>query len=171
MLPVAEDAETLELHVHHVDEAGGVGAARAPEIGQRHVAFLRAELAVDLQLNRQSVTVVAEHVRGIEPHHGPRLHHEVLQDLVHGRAEVNPAVRVRRTVVQHELRPARAALADALVQTHLGPARERLRLCRLEVRLHREVGARQVQRVLPLSHGSFYFSAFVHDRMDPACRT
>ena len=38
MVPVAEDAEPLEFLRHHADEPLGVGAARAPEVGHRHVA-------------------------------------------------------------------------------------------------------------------------------------
>ena len=71
MLPVAEDAEPLELPGHHVDESLGVGAAGASEIGRAHLALLRPELAVHLQLDRQSVTVVSRHVRRIEPRHRP----------------------------------------------------------------------------------------------------
>src|SRR6202030_3983837 len=43
--PVAEDAEPLELCAHRADEPLGVRAAGAAEIGDRHLAFLRAELA------------------------------------------------------------------------------------------------------------------------------
>ena len=60
MRPVAEDAEALELaRVIDADEPLGVRAARATEVGGRHLALLRAELAVDLQLDRQAVTVAA----------------------------------------------------------------------------------------------------------------
>ncbi len=54
--------------------------------------------------------------------------------------------------MQHELRPPAPRLADPLVQVHLLPAGERLRLGGLKVRLHRKVGAREVQRVFPVRH-------------------
>ena len=63
VLPVAEDPEALELLRHHADVALGVGAAGAAEIGDAHLALLRPELAIDLQLDRQAVAVVARHVR------------------------------------------------------------------------------------------------------------
>src|SRR4029450_8823895 len=59
MVPVAEHAKPLELDAHHVYEPRGVIAAGAPEISHRHVALLRPELPVNLQFDRQSVTVVA----------------------------------------------------------------------------------------------------------------
>ena len=111
LIPVAEDAEPLELLGHRADEALGVGAARAAEIGHRHLALLRTELPIDLQLDRQPVAVVADHVRRVEAGHRSRLDDEILQDLVQRRADVDVAVRVRRAVVQHELRRAPAVLA------------------------------------------------------------
>ena len=105
MLPVAEDPEPLKLFGHHADEALRVGAAGSSHVGERHLPLPRAELAIDLQLDRQPMAVVSRHVRRVEPRHGPRLHDEVLQDLVERGAEVNLAVRVRRTVVQNEARP------------------------------------------------------------------
>ena len=41
VIPVAEHHQPLELVGHHVDEALGVGAAGAAEVGHRHVALLR----------------------------------------------------------------------------------------------------------------------------------
>ena len=152
VVPVAEDHQPLELVGHHVDEAPGVVAAGAADVGDRHVALLRPKLAIDLQLDRQAVAVVARHVGHVEAGHRPRLDDEVLQDLVERRAEVDLAVGVRRTVVEDELRRAAALLANLPVQVHRLPARERLRLGRLQVGLHRKTCARQVDRVFPLGH-------------------
>ena len=153
IVPRAEDAEALELLAHRADEALGVRAARAAEVGDRHLALLRAELAIDLQLDRQPVTVVADDVRRVEPGHRPRFDDELLEDLVERRAHVDVAVGVRRAVVQHELRRAGPARANLPVEVHRGPPGERLGLARRQVRLHREVGARQVDGVFPLRHG------------------
>ena len=128
--------------------------ALAAEVGDRHLPLLRAELAIDLELDRQAVTVPARHVGRIEARHAARLHHEILEDLVERRADVDLAVGVRRAVVQHELRRAFAGTAELAVQVHLLPASDRLRLSRLQIGLHREGGSRQVARVLPLGHGS-----------------
>ena len=159
MVPVAEDAQPLKLAAHDADEARGVRAAGAPEVRQRHLALLRTELAVDLQLDRQPVAVVAEDVRRVEALHRAGLDDEILEDLVHRRADVDLAVRVGRPVVQDELRAPAPRLANPLVQTHLLPSGEGLRLGRLQVRLHGKVGAREVERVFPVRHVSPYCSA------------
>ena len=151
-VPRGEDAEALELLGHRADVALGVGAAGAAEIRDRHPALLRAELAIDLQLDRQAVAVVADDVGGVEPGHRARFDDQLLQNLVERRAHVDVAVGVRRTVVQHELRRAGAALANLAVEVHRGPARERLGLAGRQIRLHREAGPRQVDGVFPVGH-------------------
>ena len=152
MFPFAEDDETLEFFGHQRHEALRVGGARAAEIGARHLALLRTELAVDLQLDRQPVTVVTRHVGRIEPRHRLRLHDDVFQDLIERVTEMDVSVCVRRAVMQHELRRAAPLLADLPVQVHRIPARDRLGLGRLQVCFHRKTCARQVHRVLPLGH-------------------
>ena len=81
-----------------------------------------------------------------------RLDDDVLQDLVERGAEVDLRVRVGRPVVEDELRRAAPLLADLPVEVHRLPARDRLRLGRLQVRFHRKTCARQVDRVFPLGH-------------------
>ena len=59
-----------------------------------------------------------------------------------------------RAVVQHERRAAACARSRMrLVQAHRVPAGDRGRLGRRQVRLHREVGPRQIERVFPVAHG------------------
>ena len=153
MIPVAEDAEALEFLRHHADEALRVAAARPAEVGHRHVAPPRTELALDAKLDRQTVTIVARDVRRVVARHRARLDDEVLQDLVERRSEVDLAVRVRGAIVQDEFRRAFTALRDLPVEVHGLPPGEPLRLGRREVGLHREVGPRQIDGVLPLGHG------------------
>jgi hypothetical protein len=108
LIPGAENSEALELLAHDADVALGVRTARAAEVGDRHVALLRTELAIDFELDRQAVAVVADDVRRVEPGHRARLDDQILQDLVERRAEVDVAVGVGRAVVQDELRRAGA---------------------------------------------------------------
>jgi len=67
-------------------------------------------------------------------------------------ADMDRAVDVRRSVVQDERLGACPQFADALVQPHLGPARDDGRLRTLEVRLHRKGGAWQIERCFPVRH-------------------
>ena len=64
-VPLAEDHEALELLRHDADEALRVGAAGATDVGARHLALLRSELAIDTQLDRESVAVVSRHERRV----------------------------------------------------------------------------------------------------------
>src|SRR2546426_548203 len=99
------------------------------------------------------VAVPARHVRREAPRHRAVLHDDVLQHLVERRAEVDVAVGVGRPVVQDEARFPGIDRQQTLVDTRLRPASHRLRLPLGEVRLHREVGARQVERRLVV-HGA-----------------
>ena len=63
------------------------------------------------------------------------------------------AVGVGRPVVQHERRAPGAWRTDLVVQAHLVPALEHLRLALGEIRLHREGGLGQVQGALVVAHG------------------
>ncbi len=129
VLPVALDAEALELLALHADPVLGEGAALLAELARglgivesRLLIALGAVLLLDLPLDRQAVTVPARHVVGVEAQHllGPG--HHVLQDLVQRRADVDVGVGVGRPVVQDELGPAFRRLAQAVVEADLGPA-------------------------------------------------
>ncbi len=152
VIPVAEHHQPLELGRHHVRVAAGVLAAGAADLGDRHVALLRPELAIDLELDRQAVAVVARQIGHVEARHRARLDDEVLQDLVEGRAEMDLPVGVGRTVVEDELRCPAALVANLPVQVHGLPARNGFRLGRLKAGLHRELGPGQIDGVLPLGH-------------------
>src|SRR5690349_12467746 len=98
------------------------------------------------------MTVVAGYVRGVEAGHRLGLDDDVFEDLVQRVAEMDMAVGVRRPVVQHELRRTLPLLANAAVEVHRVPARNRFRLGRLQIGFHRKTCARQVHRVFPLGH-------------------
>jgi len=150
--PLAHDPQPLEVGALHVHEAGGEVAAGPPEIADGHLALLRAQLAVHPQLDREAVAIPPGHVRRVEACHGAGAHHEVLEHLVERRAEVDPAIGVRRAIVQDEGRRTRAAAADLRVEAVAFPSGKRVGLGGLEVRLHREPGPRQVERLLPIGH-------------------
>ena len=152
VVPRPEDAEPLKLRRHRADEALCVCAARAAEVGDRHFAFLRSKLAIDFQLDRQPVTVVAHDVRRVVPGHRPRFDDEILENLVERRAQVNIAVGVGRAIVQDEFRRPGAARPDLPVEVHGRPAGERLGLARGQVGFHGKVGPRQVDGIFPLRH-------------------
>ena len=152
VVPVAEDAEPLELLALDVDELLRVRAA-APDLlhgihRAAHVdpGLVEPELHVDLVLDGQTVAVEAGHVHGVEAEHRARLHHDVLQHLVEDVPHVDVAVRIGRPVVEDPRRTVSGRFAQPLVDPDLLPPREHLRLGLRQVRLHREGRFRQIQR-------------------------
>jgi len=122
------------------------------------VADLHARLA-DLLSTFSSIAArgsPSRHVGRVEAVERARLDDDVLQDLVDRVPDVDLAVRVGRAVVQDELRPPGTRGADLSVDVFLVPARQHLRLALREVRLHRELGLRQVQCVLVVFHARFF---------------
>jgi hypothetical protein len=107
LVPLAEDAEALELLLLDGDVFVRIFAALAAERNRGHLALLGAQIPVDLELDRQAVAVPAGHVRRVLAHHAAAAEQQVLEDLVHDVADVDVAVRVGRSVVQDEERRVR----------------------------------------------------------------
>jgi hypothetical protein len=124
VVPVAADSEALELLALDVDELLRVLAAGPADRDRVHVPLLRPQLLVHLLLDGKPVAVPAGHVRGVEAQKGPAPDDAVLEDLVHGRAEVDVPVGVGRTVVEDELRPAGPRTADRTLEVHCVPGGE-----------------------------------------------
>ena len=90
MLPVALDAEPLELLALHVEPVLGIGAAFLAErdhrrrVGQVRLLLVLGAvvLLLDLPFDRQAVAVPARHVVGIVAEHLLAARHHVLEDLV-----------------------------------------------------------------------------------------
>ena len=146
VIPVAVDAQALELLALHADPVIGEGAALAAELADRHgvlVLVAGAILLLDLPFDRQAVAVPARHVVAVLAQHLLGAAHQVLQDLVERVADMEVAVGVGRAVMQHELGPALALGAQALEQAHVGPALQQLRLLLGQPGAHGEVGLGQ----------------------------
>ena len=105
-------AEALEIRALHVDLRERVLAARLPERARVELLAPRGQRFLDLVLDRQAVAIPARHVRRIEAVERARLDDDVLQHLVDRVADVDRAVRVRRTVVQDERRSSARDLAQ-----------------------------------------------------------
>jgi hypothetical protein len=152
VLPVAEDAETLEVGALAVDLLGGIVPAGDAKLGRADLVARFALLLLDLQLDRQAVTVPARHIGRIEAVERARLDDDVLEHLVDRMTDMDLAVRVGRAVVQDEGRSARAGLADQGVERHRLPALEHRGLALGEVRLHRKARVREIQGVFVIGH-------------------
>ncbi len=159
MVPVADDAEPLEVALLHLDPMRGEIAAFLAELGDRHTVLRLLLLAVGLldnPLDRQTVAVPAGHVRRVLAEHLLAAIDDVLEDLVERGAEMRFAVGIGRAVMQHEFLTPFGDLAQLLVKPHLFPAGEHRRLAVRQIAAHREVGLGQENgRTVIRWHGEF----------------
>ena len=151
-VPIPEDAEALELLALDRDVALRVRPAPLADVELGQIRF-PPDLALDLELDRQPVAVPSRDVRRETPAHRAVLHDHVLQDLVQRVADVDVAVGVRRSVVQDEARAPGVRLEKLVVEAHRLPAAENLGLPLREIRAHRELRTRQVERLAVIHRG------------------
>jgi hypothetical protein len=150
------DAETAELRHLYRQPVLRISPALGAELQHRDGVLVLLRLAVlllDLPLDRQAVAVPARDVVGVVAGHLAGAVDDVLVDLVQRGADMDVAVRVRRTIVQDEFGPAARRGAQAGPQVHLLPALEDLRLALRQVAAHRERGLRQEDRVAVVALG------------------
>ena len=111
VVPVAEHAQTTEAGLLQFDVLDSELVAELTDLGRRGlVELLGTELLLDLMLNRLTVAVPTGDIGDFAALHHPVTVDHVLRDLVHGVADVDRAVGVRRAVVQHELLVTRVLL-------------------------------------------------------------
>ena len=133
-----------------------VSAAGGAECGGVELLARTTVLLLHLQLDGQPVAVPTRDVGRVEPVERARLDDDVLENLVDGMADVNGAVGVRRSIVQHETRPATGTPRGSSRRSRRSSHSFTIRgLALREVRLHGEVGLRQVDRLFVLS--AMYF--------------
>ena len=95
--------------------------------------------------NRETVAVPARHVNRVQAFELARFDDHVLEHFVDGVADVNFAVGIRRSVVQHKLRCAQAHIAQLFVNAFVFPGLDPARLALGQVAAHRERRVGQVQ--------------------------
>src|SRR6266436_2281506 len=93
------------------------------------------------------MTVPARNVRCAFAKHGLRFHDEIFQDFVERGSHVHVAVGERRAVMKDEELPIGARLLDSLVEPRFIPHFQQLWLARDQIRLHRKIRAREIERV------------------------
>ena len=150
LVPGSENAQALEVGPLQVEEFFGVQAALLAHLQLAHALFARAQFLVHLVLDGQAVAVPARDVRAVKPFHGFALDHEILEDLVQGRAQVDVAVGVGRAVVQDIGFPTGMVVQDFIINIGRFPFFQGLGLFLAELGFHGKVGARQVKRILPV---------------------
>ncbi len=165
-VPVAQHAQAHEVGLLARHLLGGIDAAGIAEFARADLVPGLAQLLLHLQLDRQAVAVPARHIGRVEARQGLALDDDVLEHLVDRVADVDVAVGIGRAVMQHELRPPGAGLADAAVQALLLPAGECVRLALRQVAAHREPGVRQIEGGLVDGFGCRVFGVvFGHEEV------
>ena len=165
MVPVAADAEALELLALGVNPMLRIGAAFGAELLDRNLVLVELFLAIlllDLPFDRQTVAVPAGHIGRVLALQRLGADDHVLEDMVQRMADVHVAIGVGRAVVEDELVAALAAFANLAFEVALQPFRQNQRLLLRQAGLHREVGLGQedgVAIVRCVSHGAAALSA------------
>ncbi len=166
IFPLADDAQALELLGHAADILGGKFPALITELGGGHLVALDVLILEDGSLDGQAVGVPAGDVGGLEARHVLVLDDDVLENFVHGGADVDVAVGIRGAVVEDEPGLARV-LVHQLVVGHSGPfGVEHLRLTLGQARPHGEAGFGQVDGLIVI-HGYFSFTIVVGSSVRP----
>ena len=147
MLPVAEDAEPLELCLLPRDLLGCISTAKPQCFFDRQMLAMRL---FDLHFDRHAMAIPAGDVGRVETGHRPALDDQVLQYLVEGMANVDVGVGVGGSVVQHERRAPRTGLANDFVDLFLLPILHPVRLAPGKIAAHRERRVGQVERRLEI---------------------
>ena len=153
-LPIAEDAEPLEVAALTIDLSGGVLAAGDAKLGGADLVARLALFLLDLEFNRQTVTVPARHIGRVQTVERARFDDDVLEHLVDRMTDMNVPVGVGRAVVQDEGLGPGARGADTGVEIQRLPMLEHLGLALGEVGLHRKAGVGKIQGMLVVSHGN-----------------
>ena len=104
VVPVAKHAKATEASLLELDVLDSELVAKLADLSRGGlVELLGAELLLDLMLDRLTVAVPTGDIGNLIALHHPVTVDYVLGDLVHGVADVDRAVGVRRAVVQHKL--------------------------------------------------------------------
>ena len=148
VLPVAQNAEPLELCPLDVDELLGVLPARLAEVRRGKFFLLAPERLVDLQLDRKPVAVPSRDIGSIISLDIPGLYNDVLEYLVECVTHVDMAIRVRRPVVENVCLLPGAQRTQRAVDVPRLPEFEHPRFASRQVGFHRECRSRQIQRRL-----------------------
>ena len=145
IFPFAENPEPFELIPLNPDVFLRIGPADAALVRLRHPGLSVAQFAVHLVFNGKPVAVPSGNVNAVPAGHVPGLDQDVLDDLVECGPQVDVAVGVGRSVVKDVRGSPLRFLADPVVDAHLIPAGQHLRLPFCQIGLHRKIGLRQIQ--------------------------
>ena len=160
VLPLPQHPQALELLGHPAHVLGGKLPALVPEGGHGHLLPLHALVLEHGGLDGQAVGVPAGDVGGAIARHVLVLDDDVLEDLVHGGADVDVAVGVGRAVVEDEPGLAGVFVHQLVVGDFRPLGVEQLGLPLGQARPHGELRFGQVDGLVVIHGGFSFFSIF-----------
>ena len=154
MLPIANAPQAAELFPLTVEEIQGKVPALVPEFWHGHGVALDA-LLLNGGLDGHTVGVPARNIRRIVASHILVADDHILEDLIHGGANVNIPVGIGRAIVEDKRSLILVPFHHLTVQIlaiHFFQ-HPRFPLCQLGT--HREVGLGQIDGLVIISHGYY----------------
>ena len=152
VIPIAEHAKALEALALQVDVLNSELVAELANLCRgRGVELLGAEHLLDLMLDGLAMAVPTGHIRRLLALHGVIPHDDVFGDLVHGMADVDRTVRIRRAIVKDEFLVPFVFLLQLLVYMVLVPSCQALGLVLRKPATHGEARLGQLHRVVVLT--------------------
>ena len=151
--PVAQNAQALEFPALDVEKFLRVLAAAFADRMSGQILFPVAQFHFHIMFDGQPVTVPAGHIGRGPAQQIARLDHNILENLVQRRAQMNMTVGIGRAVMQHIPPPFARSFLHETIGVRLFPELQRLRFLLDKVRLHRKPGIRQIEGRFIFSHG------------------
>ena len=99
------------------------------------------------------MAVPSRHIRRVETHEAAGFDDHILEDFIDRMTDMNAAIGVGRAIMEDELFPSLALLAQIAVYVQILPALEHVRLALGQVTAHGKGSFRQIQGVLVVAHG------------------
>ena len=151
MIPVAPHSQAAKLLPLDVDEVARRLRRPLPQLHRVDPMAVDVEAADGGDLRGQPVVVPPRNVGAVEAPHRLVLDHHILQHFVQRLAEMDIAVREGGAIVQDVLGASLSLLLNGPIEVDLLPELLYARLHLAQVRPHRKIGLRQVQRLLILA--------------------
>ena len=154
VFPVGHHAQALKALHLDADILFGIGVAGGAEVRHAHGLAVELLLLDDGALDGHTVVIPAGDIGCVPATHGVGPDDDVLQGLVQGVAHVEAAVGERRAVVKGEAGLTLVLLQQLVVEVHVLPALEHLRLPLGQTRPHGEVGLGQIDGLVVIHDAS-----------------
>ncbi len=152
ILPITQHTQALKVFALSGDLFLGEGSTGVTKFFGGYRITRLADGLLDLVLNRQAVAVPAWDIDSIVAVETARFDNNILEDFVHGMADMNIAIRIGGAIMQDVALAPAAAGPQSLVNAFIAPARQTHRLAFGKPCAHRKRCFREIESVLVIAH-------------------